>query len=94
MTCDGKWKIEITNDAEKQLNRLDKVVRQRIRSFVNSRLAVASNPRALGRKMEGEDELWRFRVGDYRIIASIDDSRFVILLVRIGGRGQVYRKAF
>nr|WP_245454983.1 type II toxin-antitoxin system RelE/ParE family toxin [Mesorhizobium sp. M9A.F.Ca.ET.002.03.1.2] len=50
------------------------------------------NPRALAKRLTGtKEEAWRFRVGDYRIIAQFQDSRLVVLVVEIGNRREVYR---
>ena len=64
----------------------------RLRKYLETRLAVAKDPRSLGRPLQGSQfqNLWRFRVGDYRIIAQIEDDKVRILVLRIGYR-EVYR---
>lgn len=53
---------------------------------------LATTPRPAGcRKLEGQDDLWRIRVGDYRIIYSIDDGTLVVLVITVGNRRDVYR---
>ena len=55
-------------------------------------VALEVNPRPPGaRKLRGESELWRVRVGDYRILYSIEEARLVVLVVKIGHRREVYR---
>lgn len=86
------WKIEITGEARKQLKKIDAKDAQRILTFLGKRLATRDNPRELGKALTGKlGELWRYRVGNYRIIARIEDDNVVILVVRIGHRSDVYR---
>ena len=54
--------------------------------------ALAANPRPKGvKKLSGPDDLYRIRVGDYRIVYQIHDDRLIVLVVRIGHRKDVYR---
>ncbi|HEY0306987.1 MAG TPA: type II toxin-antitoxin system RelE/ParE family toxin [Acidobacteriaceae bacterium] len=87
------WRIELSTEAEKQLAKLDKQTGQRIGKFLSQRVAPLDNPRSIGSALQGEryGELWRYRVGDYRIICKIYDDRLVIAAVRIGHRREVYR---
>ena len=87
------WAIELTDTAQRQLEKLDKSVGNRIAKFLRERLARLENPRSIGEALKGErwGTLWKYRVGDYRLIASIEDQRLVILIVTIGHRRQVYR---
>ena len=87
------WRIEVDRAAAKELDGLDAVSRSRILKFLRDRIAPSEDPRSLGKPLAGSrfDSLWRFRVGDYRVIASIEDSRLLVLVVRIGHRKQVYR---
>ena len=70
------------------------MVRRRIRQFLSERVANLDNPRQIGGPLEGAHfaGLWRYRVGDYRILVDIQDGRLVVLLVGIGHRGEVYRQ--
>ena len=86
------WSIELARDAARELDELDGQAAKRILKFLNERLAKRDNPRELGEALKGElAELWKYRVGDYRIIANIDDRLIRILVVRIGNRREVYR---
>lgn len=87
------WTVEFTDTAQRQLEKLDKSVGNRIAKFLHERLATLENPRSIGEALKGErwGTLWKYRVGDYRLIASIEDQRLVILIVTIGHRRQVYR---
>ncbi len=87
------WKIEFDPRAQKDLYRLDPPVSRRFLKFLTDRLANLDNPRSLGEALKGTEfgDLWKYRVGDYRIIASIEDQLVRILIVRIGNRREVYR---
>jgi mRNA interferase RelE/StbE len=87
------WLIKIRAKAERQLDQLDPQVARRILRFLHERIASLENPRSIGEALKGSElgELWKYRVGDYRIIASIEDKLVRILVVRIGNRREVYR---
>jgi mRNA interferase RelE/StbE len=86
------WKIELERSAEKELDRLDPQVSRRILHFLSDRVASLEDPRSIGEALKGPrfGELWKYRVGDYRIIAQIEDRLVRILVVRIGHRRNVY----
>ncbi len=87
------WAIIVDDKAFKELQKLDKPIVARIINFIENRLAVADNPRSLGAALQGSElgDFWKYRVGDYRIIASIDDVHVTIAIVKIGNRKEVYR---
>jgi mRNA interferase RelE/StbE len=87
------WSIELGPKAKRQLGQLDQQVARRISRFLFDRIAPLENPRSIGEALKGSElgELWMYRVGDYRIIASIEDKLVRILVVRIGNRREVYR---
>jgi mRNA interferase RelE/StbE len=87
------WQIKFDDSAKKDLAKLDKQIAKRITAFMRERVAVLDNPRSLGDALKGSGlgEFWKYRVGDYRIIASIEDSAVRILVVKIGNRREVYR---
>ena len=88
------WRIELDAAAVKELAKLDKPIAQRITAFLRERLAVLDDPRSIGEALKGArlGNLWKYRVGDYRLIAAIEDHALRILVVRIGNRRHVYRK--
>ena len=88
------WKIEFTFAADRQFYKLDKTVANRIKIFLDNRIATAIDPRKHGTSLKGEKygDLWKFRVGDYRIICEIQNEALIVLVVKIGHRGDVYRK--
>jgi len=86
------WTITIDRKAEKELDRLSGVNRQRILRFLRERLAPSDDPRLYGEALAGPfSGYWKYRVGDYRIIAAIQDRRLTIYVIRVGNRREVYR---
>jgi mRNA interferase RelE/StbE len=86
------WTVEFTPRAQRDFKKLDSPVRQRIRDFLRERVATLNDPKQLGEPLAGPlAQLWRYRVGDYRIICRIEYERIVILVVGIGHRRDIYR---
>ena len=88
------WKIEFAEGALRELKDQDRPVAKRIQGFLRDRLALRDDPRSIGQALKGArlGGLWKYRVGDWRVIASIEDDRVRILVVRIGNRREVYRR--
>lgn len=88
------WKIDLAPDAAKELGKLDPQIARRIVKFLQERVSALEDPRSIGEALKGSalGDFWKYRVGDYRIISSIQDSTVTILVVRIGNRREVYRK--
>jgi mRNA interferase RelE/StbE len=87
------WRIELAESVVKQLRKLDPAVARRLVTFLRERVAPLDDPRSLGAALKGDElgQFWRYRVGDYRIVAEIVDHEIRILVVRIGHRREVYR---
>ena len=86
------WTIEYTATARTQLRKLDKQMARRIVDTMNERIAGLEDPRSLGKALTGPlGELWRYRVGDCRVICDIRDDALRVLVVRVGSRDKVYR---
>lgn len=87
------WRIEFAPGAVKELEKLDGQVARRILVFLHGRVAQLEDPRSVGEALKGSKlgEFWKYRVGDYRIISSIEDGALKIMVVRIGNRREVYR---
>ena len=86
------WTIDYTQSAKKQIKELDKAVARRILDFMDNRVAKQEDPRTIGKALTGSlGSLWRYRVGDYRIICELQHSAVRVLVVRIGHRREVYR---
>lgn len=85
------WKVEFDNRARKELRKLDSQTQDRILKWLRQRLATDEDPRRSGKSLKGRMKgLWRYRVGNYRIISQIQDENILILVVRIGHRGDIY----
>jgi mRNA interferase RelE/StbE len=87
------WRVELAPAAERELDKIDPQIARRILAFLHSRVAQLDDPRSVGEALKGSKlgEFWKYRVGDYRIIASIEDGTLRILVVKIGNRRDVYR---
>ena len=87
------WQIKFDDASKKDLAKLDKQIARRITEFLRQRVAVLDDPRSIGEALRGSKlgEFWKYRIGDYRIISSIEDGALRILVVKIGNRREVYR---
>ena len=87
------WQIKFDDASKKDLAKLDKQIARRITEFLRERVAVLDDPRSIGEALRGSKlgEFWKYRIGDYRIISSIEDGALRILVVKIGNRREVYR---
>ncbi len=83
------FRIQITPKALKQIAKLDRNARLRIERFLKETLD-REDPRSQGRALVGEP-FWRYRVGDYRLLVSINDDVLVVLVVAAEHRRNVYR---
>ncbi|MFO7612775.1 MAG: type II toxin-antitoxin system RelE/ParE family toxin [Clostridia bacterium] len=87
-----KYQVEYTKMAVKQLQKMDKKITAFIVSFIEEKLVDCENPRLHGKALQGnKNDKWRYRVGDYRILAKIDDDIIVIIVVEIGHRKEIYK---
>lgn len=87
------WTIELTAVARKNLDKIGHADAKRIRNYLIQRLGTASDPRQLGQALKGKEfgNLWRYRVGDFRLVCDIQDQRLVVLVIEIGHRREIYR---
>lgn len=84
------WSINFTEKARKQLKKLDKEVNSRIIKYLETR--IKKNPRSFGSRLLGElSDFWRYRVGDYRVIVSIEDNELIVLVIDVEHRSKVYK---
>ena len=87
------WRIELVPAAAKELRRLGSADASRIAKFFSTRVAKLDDPRSIGEALKGRlGQLWKYRIGDYRIIVDIQDSVVLVLVVRIGHRREVYKR--
>jgi mRNA interferase RelE/StbE len=87
------WKVELDPAAVRALDKLDQQIARRILAFLHGRVALLDDPRTIGEALRGSKlgEYWKYRVGDYRIIAEIEDKVLCITVIKIGNRREVYR---
>lgn len=86
------WKILWSKRSEKQLRKLDKPTSALIISWMIKNVANSTNPRHHGKSLTGNKSgLWRYRVGDYRVICEINDDEWTVLAIEVSHRSQAYR---
>lgn len=86
-----KYKVVFTTEAKKQLKKLDKYTAKFITAWIRKNLEGCENPRQHGKGLTANQrEQWRYRVGDYRLIAEISDNTITILILNIGHRKDIY----
>ena len=84
--------VETTPRFDKEFKKLDHYTKRIIKSWVDKNLVNCENPRFQGKALAGNKSgLWRYRIGDYRLIASIEDGKLIILLLEIGHRRNIYK---
>ncbi len=87
------WTIEYADAALRQLRKLDRAAAQRIYRYLNERVALLEDAKSLGKALSGPlGELWRYRVGDYRVIAEVKQNVLTVLVLRVGHRRDVYKR--
>jgi mRNA interferase RelE/StbE len=87
------WRIEFDPAAAKELRKLGETSARRIVEFLSTRIATLDDPHNLGEVLKGRfGELWKYRIGDYRIIVDIRDNVLLILVVRVGHRREIYKR--
>jgi mRNA interferase RelE/StbE len=86
-----RWQVEFDHDAAKEFRKLGEPARRAILRYLRERIATAEDPRRFGKPLAGDlAGLWRYRVGDYRLVAAFEDDRLVVLVLRVGHRREVY----
>ena len=87
------FEIEFDPEAVKDLKKLDRQVQQRLIGFLKLRVAALDNPRDIGEALAGGKlgAYWKYRVGDYRLICSIEDKIVTVLVLRVDHRKEVYK---
>ena len=87
-----KYHVDILPQAQKAIDKLDRKIRERILNWINKTLESCENPRQYGLALHGNLKgKWRYRVGDYRLIAEIHDDEILILIVDVDKRNDIYK---
>lgn len=87
------WKVEFEQKAQKDLAKLTPAIADRILNFLEERVVDRGDPRMTGSALQGAKlgNLWRYRVGDYRVVCDIQDKVLTVLVVKVGKRGSIYK---
>jgi len=86
------YELKYEAKAVKQIKKLDPATRKLIKSWIEKNLLNTDNPRQHGKGLTGSlSQYWRYIVGDYRILAEINDTEIVIIIVEVGHRREIYR---
>jgi len=87
-----KYKVEFTQTALKDLKKLDRHTAALILGWIRKNLEDCENPRLYGKGLTANRSgQWRYRIGDYRLLANIEDDRIVILILNVGHRREIYK---
>lgn len=85
------WRIEYDEKAARELAKIDRQAAKYIKKYLDERIATDDDPRRFGEGLsENMAGLWKYRIGDFRVIAEIQEDRIVVLIVRIGNRSKIY----
>ncbi len=86
------WRIDYADTAQSQLRKVDKHSARRILDYMDTRVA-SGDPRRTGRVLSGPlGKLWRYRVGDFRVICDVQDEAMRVLVVTVARRDKAYRQ--
>lgn len=87
----ARWRVEFDRDAAREFRKLGEPARRTILRYLRERIATADDPRRFGKPLMGEYAgLWRYRIGDYRLIVTFEDHRLIVLVLRVAHRREVY----
>ena len=87
-----KYSVEYTLQAVKQLKKPDVYTRKLILSWIEKNLVDCEDPRIHGKSLTANRSgQWRYRIGDYRVIARIQDDKVLILILEVGHRREIYK---
>ena len=86
-----KYSVSYSERAVKQLKKLDVQTRRLLFAWIEKNLVGCTNPRATGKGLtSNRSGIWRYRIGDYRILADIRDGELLILVIEVGHRSRIY----
>lgn len=88
------YKILTTEKFDKSMKKLDRQTQKIIKSWIDKNLVNCENPRLHGKGLTANKSgQWRYRVGDYRILADIRDEEIILVLIDVGHRSKIYNKS-
>lgn len=86
-----KYKIETTSKFDKKFKKLDNYTKRMLKAWIDKNLVDCENPRIHGEALTADKRgLWRYRIGDYRLICVIEDDKLIITALNIGHRREAY----
>lgn len=86
------WRLGFSKRADKQLGKLDPGVRKVIVAWLLKHIDGCDDPRAYGKGLKGDKGgIWRYRIGDYRVLCDISDEALTVIAIEVGHRRDVYR---
>jgi len=86
------WTASFDPRALKELENLDRIAQKRVVAYVQTRVLERGKPRDLGKPLTGDKAgLWRYRIGDLRLICRLDDEAQRVLILRVAHRKEAYR---
>lgn len=87
-----KYRLLFSKRALKELKKMDKAVSALIFAWLKKNIDGSADPRAFGKALTGDKkEMWRYRIGDYRVLANIEDENLTIIAIEIGHRRDIYK---
>lgn len=87
-----KYRLLFSKRALKELKKMDKAVSALIFAWLKKNIDGAADPRAFGKALKGDKkEMWRYRIGDYRVLVNIEDENLTIIAIEIGHRRDIYK---
>ncbi len=85
------WRVEFDPAAARELRKLGHEARSAVQKYLRERIATVEDPRRLGHALLGDLKgLWRYRVGDYRIVVDIREKEILVMVITVGHRRNVY----
>ena len=85
------WKVEWDDRARKELRKLDSSVQKEILKYLRTRIERSKDPRVFGQSLSANKAgLWRYRIGNYRLICRLEDHRLIVFVVGVGHRKEIY----
>lgn len=86
------YNLVLSDDAKKQLKKMDKYIALLLLKEMQKTLGNVENPRYIGKALTGNKKgLWRYRIGNYRVICDIDDTNLIIIALEVGHRKSIYQ---
>ena len=88
-----RYNVELSDRFKREFRKLDKYTQKIIRAWIDKNLVNCENPGNHGKGLTANRSgQWRYRIGDYRLICSIEDERLVILALTVGHRSEIYKQ--